>query len=310
MGSISPYRKGYRAQVQKDGHRATKVFKLKAEARRWIMEMEGKQVLPGHNTLAQACERYLETVSPGKQNAVKNERRRFDAFQAYFGQIALADIDSEMLGKWRDERLKTVSGSTVVREVNLYRNLFKIAQTEWKWIDSSPFEGVRLPKENAPRQAVWRWQQIKRVLREGQRRGGKTGEVVQAFHIALRTGMRLREALAAPEWFNARTKTVTIPPTKMHPTEVIPLTKEGYRLMLKMKPVEVEPNEASTIFSKLQKELLIKGLQFKDSRATALTLMARRVDILTLARISRHRNLDLLRSTYYRETAEDIAKRI
>jgi hypothetical protein len=56
--------------------------------------------------------------------------------------------------------------------------------------------------------------------------------------------------------------------------------------------------------------LLIKGLEFRDSRATALTLMARKMDILTLARISRHKNLDLLRSTYYRETAEEIAARL
>jgi hypothetical protein len=38
--------------------------------------------------------------------------------------------------------------------------------------------------------------------------------------------------------------------------------------------------------------------------------MARKMDILTLARISRHKNLDLLRSTYYRETAEEIAARL
>lgn len=69
-------------------------------------------------------------------------------------------------------------------------------------------------------------------------------------------------------------------------------------------------NEASTLFSKLCKQQLIKGLEFRDSRATALTLMSRKMDILTLARISRHKNLDLLRSTYYRETAEDIAARI
>jgi hypothetical protein len=80
--------------------------------------------------------------------------------------------------------------------------------------------------------------------------------------------------------------------------------------MLKMPRFEVGPNEASTLFSRLCKQNLITGLEFRDSRATALTLMARKMDILTLARISRHRDLDLLRSTYYRETAEDISRRL
>jgi hypothetical protein len=53
----------------------------------------------------------------------------------------------------------------------------------------------------------------------------------------------------------------------------------------------------------------ITGLQFKDARATALTLMSRKMDVLTLAKFSRHRDLELLRSTYYRESLEDISRR-
>jgi hypothetical protein len=123
--------------------------------------------------------------------------------------------------------------------------------------------------------------------------------------------MRLQEAIAAPAGFDKRRRVVDLPPTKTSLRgETVPLTKEGYRLMLKMPRFEVGPNEASTLFSRLCKQNLITGLEFRDSRATALTLMARKMDILTLARISRHRDLDLLRSTYYRETAEDISRRL
>ena len=45
-------------------------------------------------------------------------------------------------------------------------------------------------------------------------------------------------------------------------------------------------------------------------RAFALTMYSRRMDIMTLARISRHRDLSLLQNTYYREDAADIAARV
>lgn len=311
MAYIGKFRDGWRAQVQKDGVRVSKTFALKKDAQVWVLQQESKKTLRKGHTLAEACKKYVETVSTEKRDAVGWETRRFDAFCSHFGDIELPHITSELIGEWRDKRLETVTGSTVLREVNLYRNMFKLAVSEWKWIEHSPFDGVRLPKEEPPRHQVWRWQQIRRVLRAAQRTGGKTLEVAQAFHIALRTAMRLQEALAAPTGFDERRRIVTIPPSKTNPRpETVPLTRQGHRLMQKMPKFSVQPNEASTLFSKLCKQNLITGLEFRDSRATALTLMARKMDILTLARISRHRDLDLLRSTYYRETAEDIAARL
>ena len=72
----------------------------------------------------------------------------------------------------------------------------------------------------------------------------------------------------------------------------------------------VEANEASVLFSKLCAELLIVGLTFHDTRASALTWLSRRMDVMTLARISRHKDLRILMDTYYRETAEQISARL
>ena len=55
-------------------------------------------------------------------------------------------------------------------------------------------------------------------------------------------------------------------------------------------------------------ELLIDGLTFHDSRATALTLLSRRMDVLRLARFSRHRDINILMNTYYRATAAQISE--
>ena len=312
MAYVGKFRDGWRAQLQRDGVRVSKTFKLKKDAQAWVLEQEAKPTLRTDRTLAHACDQYLKTVSIHKRDAVDWERRRFDAFCAIVGaHTPLHDITSERIGQWRDTRLQTVSGSTVLREANLIRNLFRTAAREWKWIAASPFEGVRLPKEAPPRDAVWRWREIRRVLRAGQRAGGKTLEVTQAFHIALRTAMRLQEAIAAPAGFDDARGVVVIPPSKTNPRpEAVPLTRQARRLLRHTPALAVGANEASVLFSKLCRQLLIEDLEFRDSRATALTLMARKMDILTLARISRHRNLELLRSTYYRESAAEIAARL
>jgi len=199
-----------------------------------------------------------------------------------------------------------VSASTVVREANLLRNLFNLARKEWKWIDHAPFDGVKLPKENPPRHQLWTWQLIKRVLRAP--RTGKTAEMQAAFHIALRTGMRLQEVLAAPADFDAKRSVVTTK-TKTEIRGQIPIGRIAAKLLARP-AFTVGANEGSVLFSKLCRELLIDGLTFHDTRGTALTHLARKVDVMTLARISRHKDLKLLMNHYYRETSDQIAARI
>lgn len=317
MAYIAKHGDKWRAQIVKQGLRKSAIWDTKRHAQDWANRVESEIAAgllsapktPGMK-LSRACDDYLKTATLEKRNALKWERRRFDSLIAHFGDVDLADIDSNSLGKWRDKRLLTVSGSTVLREVNLFRNLFNIAVDEWKVIPINPFKGVRLPKENAARVTVWRWQQIKRILRAGQARGGKTLEVTQAFHIALRTAMRLQEALAAPDGFDSVRRVVAIPPSKENPLpQLVPITRQGYRALLTMPRLKVSPNEASTLFSDLQAQLGIKGLQFRDSRATALTLMARRMDILTLSKISRHKDIRMLQ-VYFRESAEEISRRL
>lgn len=307
MAYIGKYRDGWRAQIQKDGVRVSKTFGLKKEAQAWVADQESKKTLAKGKTLREACDQYVKTVSPTKVNAVVKEQRRFDALCEHFGDIALADITSEAMGAWRDDRLKSVTASTVLREVNLYRNMFKIAVKEWKWISESPFDGVRLPKEGPARNTVWTWQLIKRILRA--QRIGKTAEMQYAFLVALHTGLRLEEVLTCS--YDATRNILTIPRSKTEQRPVTVPTVPRARKVLKNLPTfTVGPNEGSTLFSALRTELLIEGLTFHDSRATALTMLSRRMDVLTLARISRHKNINILMNTYYRETSEQISARL
>lgn len=307
MAYIRKYRDSWRAEVERHGIRKTKVLPTKRDAQAWAIKTEAEMdrlKQSGGRTLADAIDQYLKTVSPTKRRP-EWEARRFASFLNYFGDVYIADIDSESIGKWRDHRLLTVTGATVQRESNLFKNLFTVAVDEWRWLDRNPFKGVRMPEQAEARQQVWRWQQIRRVLSAD--RDKKTAEVIRAFRIALHTAMRLEEILTGH--YDEKRAVFIIPKSKtsLKPVEV-PVTRRARKWL--PDSFSVGANEASALFSRLVKQLLLGDLHFHDARATALTLLSRRMDVMTLAKISRHKNLSMLQNTYYRERAEDISRRI
>ena len=310
MAYIRQYQDKWRVEIQRNGIRTSKVFDRKREAQAWALEQEAQAKSArrgGGKTFGNAVDKYIADVSSKKDGEVW-EVRRLNVMRDYFGANAgLCDIDAPEICEWRDARLKTVSGSTVVREANLLRNVFKIAMNEWHWMDHEPFKGVKLPTENDPRHQLWTWQQIKQVLRA--ERSGKTAEMQKAFHIALRTAMRLQEVLAAPPNYDKKRQVVTVK-SKTEKRAEIPIGRIASKLLENQAPFVVGPNEGSVLFGKLCRELMIEDLTFHDTRATALTHLARKVDVMTLARISRHKDIRLLMRVYYREGSESIAKRI
>lgn len=307
--NLTPYKTGWRVQVYRLGVRKSKTFATKSEAKAWGRQMEveidGKP--ESTHRFFDACDKYLADISSMKDGA-KWEKLRIEAFKAHFGDMLLSDMQQPQMSAWRDMRVREVTGGTVRREKTLLNHIFTVARQEWHWSTHRPFEGVRMPPDNELREQTWKWQQIKRVLRAPTT--GKTREVVDAFHIALRTAMRLQEALAAPELFDKERQVVVLPPEidKMKRTRVVPIGRIAAKL-LQREPFVVEPNEASTLFADLLACLGIKGMMFRDSRATALTLLARKVDVMRLQKISGHKDVRML-SRYYRESAEDISRRI
>lgn len=309
MAYIRKLASGWRAEVQKNGQRTSKVLTTKREAQAWAMEQEAKAggFSKGWRTFAEAADKYEREVSSQKKGK-DWEVRKLRHLCEHFAGKTLGELDAPDMAGWRDMRLKEVSGSTVVREGNLLKHLFHVARDEWRWLEHDPFRGVKQPKENAPRQAIWTWQQIRRVLRFAQTGGPKMREVGAAFHISLRTAMRLKECLAAPTSYDPTKRVVTLSDTKTG-RRTIPIGRIAGRL-LQRPPFQVEANEASVLFSKINRQLGIEGLTFHDARATALTLLSKKVDVMTLAKISGHRDISLLSNVYYRESIEQIARRL
>lgn len=321
--------KGWRAEVARNGVRESGTFQTKAEANGWAAKVEAdiisaKRGQFPRKTLQDAIDRYRKDVSP-KKGGARAEGLRFDALSRDYPKLVgmiLSEIRTPDWVEWRNARLKTVIPASVRRDVNLFRNLFSVARDEWKWTGESPFKGFQVPSDSAPRERRVAMHEVKRICRWlGYRTGrveGKQQEVALAFLLALRTGMRAGELLSLSDQNVDLTRRVVRVAHKMQhltgrPRE-IPLTKHAIRLlkprMGRGKVFTVGDKSLDAMFRKARKALLIEDLHFHDSRAEALTRLARKVDVMTLARISGHKDLKLLLSVYYRESAEDIAARL
>lgn len=332
MAYIRPVGDKYKAEIEIKGVRRSKTHAKKADAVRWAAKEEAainaldSGAYP-RKTVADALDKYAKEISPDKDGE-RWERMRIEAFKRDFPVLAATvfhEVKTPDLVKWKNARLKTVEPSTVLRDISLFRNVWTVGRDEWHWCGASPWTAMKMPVDTPPRDQRTPWSFIKRMVRWlGYRTGQKpcTGyqQVALAYLIELRTAMRCGEVMGLTrETINLKTGVVTL---EKHKTDkevgkrYVPLTYAGRRLLAVLLQGEgplwtVNTATVDALFRKARKSLAIKDdITFHDGRAEALTQLAKRVDLKTLARISGHRDVNILMSTYYRETATEIAARL
>lgn len=321
MASITQTARGYRAQVYVKGVRDSQSFRTRREAAAWaavreteIRAQAGKTPAEKH-TLADALNRYRDEVSPTKRGQ-RWEEVRIKALLASKDLPTgspIGGITPDVLGAWRDKRMKTVSAGTVLRDLGLLSAIFESARREWRWIPVNPVKDVRKPRQPDHRQTVLTRAQIKGMLKalDYSRRPVRsvTQAVGVAFLLALRTGMRAGE-LCKLEWALVNDDHCTLPVTKTKPRDV-PLTPKAYRLIQKMRGFDsrlvfgVSPQTLDTLFRRARDRAGLSGFVFHDARRTAATWMARNVDVLMLCRIFGWTNPKMA-MVYYAPSIDDM----
>lgn len=319
MAYIRPVKGGFRVECERKGQRRSATFETRREATDWgrrtDLQLLEQQAPTGH-TFAQAAKKYVQEVSAKKAGG-KWEELRLATMVEHFGSTRLADIQAPQIAAWRDARLaggegrRAVSGSTVLRESNLLRNVFTVCRDEWHWCDHSPFKGVKLPEDAEPRHQRWTWQKIKRVLR---RLGHVTGkapvtvdqQIALAFLITLSTSLRASECLrVGPATYDKATRVVVIKAKGKMRSE-IPIPRRGAKHCA-LAAFTIDSDDLDVGFRAARDACMVGDLRFHDGRASALTWLAKRVDVLRLSRISQHSDLQMLSRVYYRATAAEIA---
>lgn len=297
------------AQIDKLGVRTSKSFPTKAAAQAWATQVEAEILARARGqivrrTLQQAFDRYAETATKWEQT-----RLLFLAGSLGFAEKWLDDLTADDFGRWRDRQLQALKGSTVNRDLNLLMAVLSRCRDEWGWLHKSPLTKFRRPKDPPPRDRVIAWWEVRAMLRAlGWRRAKPETlqqEVGFAFLLALHTAMRAGEVLS----FELVGKVARLEKTKNGDARDVPLSARALRLVALCYPLTVTPGSLDALFRKARKRTGLSGFTFHDSRATALTRMSRHIDLLTLARVSGHRDPKQL-MTYYRTTADQIAERL
>lgn len=341
MAYLRKVKNGWRAEVERAGVRMSATRPTKAEAQAWAVAEEAA-ILAGargeypRKTLADAVERYRREVTDKKARArpgvARADNLRFDAWLRDFPGLAgkvFCDITTEDLARWRDQRLQDVSESSVLRELQQFRPIWTRAINEWRWAGKSPWTGLSLPRKGHARCRSTVWREVRLLVRSG----GYTRlvppqspqqQAVWVYMVALHTSLRSAEVLrmsrstvdlARRVYRLARHKTDGAVGERM-----VPFTPRAARVLRVLDAAAaaagrdeyftISDASRDVLWRKLRDRMMIVDLHFHDSRAAALTWLSKRYDVMTLAKISGHTDINELYNTYYRESAQDIAARL
>jgi integrase len=306
----------WRVQVRRHGVELWKTFRTKARAREWGIQAEagitGESRPMGKHTLREAMEQYATEVSPGKRGG-RWERVRLKALALdEITKRPIAHLSSDEMGKWRDRRLKQVSPSPVLREMNLLTSVFERSRTEWKWVRVNPMRDVAKPQEPPPRRRGVSSDELSAIkaiaLSPAER------EVAAGFELGIETGMRAGEM-----WSLSREQIegsiVHLERTKNGDSRSVALTPRAVEIIKEWladgRPALFLISNAvrDVIFRRLRNRAGLPDLHFHDSRSEATTRLSKKLKPQDLADQLGHRDLNSL-MFYYKPSAEDRARQL
>ena len=118
--------KYWQVQIRRYGVKPeTKTFPTRDEAKIWARLIESEidrgvyvsRYEAEHITFSELVHRYQKEVTPHKKSASR-EISRLKCLDKFFGEVTLARINSEMVARFRDERLSlNLSGATVIKDL-------------------------------------------------------------------------------------------------------------------------------------------------------------------------------------------------
>lgn len=315
---------GWLAQVRLKGHDSQcKTHPTKAHAIKWAGEIEAElRASSGrgsvNKTVAQAMDRYQLEVTPHKKGArwesirIDKLRRELPFVGKPMNKVTVTDIS-----EWRDRSLKRLAPSSVNREIwGTLSPIFTIAMKEWRWCDHNPMKEVRRPKLSQPRDRLTTDEEKQAMLDvlgyvEGKKPETANQRVAYAYLIALETAMRAGEICGLQkEDLYLQKRYVQLNDTKNGKRRQVPLSTRAVELFnLVPQGVGIKPTVLDTLWRRARGMAGVKGLTFHDSRHQAITNLARRLNVLELARMVGHTNPKML-MTYFNETATEIANRL
>lgn len=317
----------WNAQIKVGAVRESRTYPTKREAEAWathrtneLRTQTNPQTARGvGKTVAELFTLYKERVSPTKKGRKWEENRiersiREDAFtQKKCDEITSADMVDWAYYRQnpQDPNVKPVSGSTVIRDKNLYNNIFNYG-ISLNWLAQNPFTKVKMPKANPPRQHLYTEDEIAMVryqlgwpedlpVKMAKQR------VCVAFLFACETAMRIGEIC---KFEKGQLKDGVIylrgDQTKGDLPRGVPLSTRARELLTFIPEPEQDSDprfglkaaNVDGLFRKYISEIL-PHVTFHDTRHYGTTMLSKKMGVLELAKMTGHTDLKILLKVYY-----------
>ena len=315
MSTIRKQVNKWNAIVRVQGHPyISKTFVSKTDASRWANLTEvklrredagiSKMKFPKFEDVAR---RYIEEVSILKK-CYRDERSKILQFiKESWSVYPINRIQPHTINKWKENALKTLSGGSVNRKLDVISTMFTTFKREWGYPVDNPVLSIRRPKKSAPRDRRLSDAEIKKLLT-----GNRTSPMMKSIiEIALETGMRLSEIIRASH-DRIEGNTLVIPIAKTKP-RIIPLTNKALKLLKDAElPFKISKWQVSKQFRKLCIGYGIKGAVFHDCRRNALTdfMRVHKLDVPSTMRIAGHSDPRMLLRIYNNLEAHHVAEKL
>jgi integrase len=303
----------WRVEVVKNGSRTSATFDTKAEAQKWAVDTEqkiaaGKHKTTTRETLHGVIDSYIKDVCP-RHKGERWERVRLEKIKRDIDDKPISKVTKADIADWRDKRMKDVGHGSIRREMGLLGSVFRVAVVEWGLIESSPMEGVYKPPAPPHRDRLVSDAERDAVVAELNKGGAKKREVAIAFLVSLETAMRAGEVLSlTPDSIVGRV--AILYDTKNGEKREVPLSLFAVDLLNEVGgKFTISSASLDALFRAARDDAGLSGFTFHDGRATALTRLAEKLDVLELARMVGHRDPRSL-MIYYRKSAADIALKL
>jgi integrase len=266
-------------------------------------------------TLLELFTRYGESVTPLKRG-IRQENARIKALsQGPLAKVRADELSVRHIANFRDERLKTVTGSTVCRELNVLSSILNHAKMEWGVSVTNPVGDIRRPAQGKARTRTLSKAEEAKLLQalETDTSEARNPWIKPLVELALETAMRRGELLAL-QWVDVDMgkRFVKLHTSKNGESREVPLSPKALEVLSNLKRTNgaVFPTTASAVeqsFRRAIKRASLVNFRFHDLRHSATSRLCRLVpNVVELSRITGHKTLGML-NRYYHVSAEELA---
>lgn len=328
MATIQKRGNKYRAIVRKKGITETATFTLKRDAEKWAREREikiekGEALDYEDLSFAVLIRRYVAEVTPSKKG-YRSETLMLNRFlrEVSFVNKSVKSITRVDIVNWKEQRLKQVKPATVKREWGTLSSVYNHSVLVWGLdLPPNPFKAVKRPKASPARYQRITHDDCQKLLDAFGYESNRPPKLLReytawALLFAIETGMRAGE-ICKLDWQDVivvRDGMIAhLSDTKNGSARDVPLSAEARRLWKLLptdtaKPMRCEPRTLDATYRKYRPDEL-RHINFHDSRHEALTRMAKKIpNPMDLAKISGHKDLNILLNVYYNPDKNDLIK--